>query len=564
MKDIFKHSPYVLIISILVVAVILRVDNITQPLIDSFSWGEIHTAMIAENFYRLNANPLYPQVSLGGVFPNYQARDLPIVSYLSALLYFFMGQHDWIGRAVAIAFGIWGVFAFYQLVLNVWDRQHAVLSAVLLTLLPGAIAVDRAFLPEPAMNALVLTSLWMLVLYLKQRRELFLVLFGITGFLGVATKLVGIIYLAPASYIAVSILRRGRNARINNANVEDKNDQKNYDSFALIAFISFIIQAAFLYQLWARYLASSKPDNYLIGSENWVWHDGFNVWLSQQYFVSQLWTMLIHQFWSLPILVLMLLGLFLPYRRVTQQSNTPYLQIIIRWIFHWWFLGGFLYYLIGAKELVNHPWSLHVFSPIAAALAARCVMALLDLWSSMLKLPSSISSIMVMPISLLLICVLGLTGKPAMASLYAPQARSSYEMGLTLKAVTASEDLLVTLGHVMDDPTAIYYSQRRGWVFPPPINGRIWNQLPEDDQESILALRRLRNEGANWLAIAGERKKDFWTYHPVLVEYIDHTFEFIYKDDESGVVIYKIPTTENFQVPKTDAFQNPLDDAFTF
>ncbi|EKU99187.1 hypothetical protein Lepto7375DRAFT_1205 [Leptolyngbya sp. PCC 7375] len=553
MKYFLKRLPFLLTFTILIVAFIVRVDNITQPLIDPFSWGEAHTAMIAENFYRLNSNPFYPQVSLGGIIPNYQARDLPIVGYLSSLIYLFTDQQDWVGRAVAIVFGLWGVFAFYNLVLNVWDRQHAILGAALLALLPGAIAVDRSFLPDPAMVALVSTSLWMLALYLKQGRELFLILFGITGFLGVATKLVGIICLLPVSYVTISVLRHKRD--INQSTLKlDHNHQQNYNPFALVAFTIFIIQAAFLYQLWARYIASSKPGNYLIGAENWIWHDGFNIWFSQQYFIPQLWNILINQFWSLPILVLMLLGLVLPYKQITQKGDTPYSQTVIQWIFHWWLLGGMLYYAVGAKELVNHPWSLHVLSPIVAALSARGIIAVLAYWSSMLKLPSSASTVAVIPISLILICLLSFSNKPALASLYLPQARSSYEMGLKLKSMTAPEDLLVTLGHVMDDPTAIYYSQRRGWTFPSVNTGRVWNQFPDNEQDAIKAFNNLQIQGAGWLAIAGERKQDFWTHHLALVEHINKTCHFEYKDNESELVIYSIPPASDPQKAVNNEF----------
>ena len=42
------------------------------------------------------------------------------------------------------------------------------------------------------------------------------------------------------------------------------------------------------------------------------------------------------------------------------------------------------------------------------------------------------------------------------------------------------------LANDIGDPVAIYYSQRRGWVFPPADTDRAWNELPASNDESIL------------------------------------------------------------------------------
>jgi 4-amino-4-deoxy-L-arabinose transferase-like glycosyltransferase len=132
--------------------------------------------MMAENYHSTNWNILCTKLNWDGPGPGYQGREFQTLSYLTALLYLLVGQHDWVGRAVAVMFGLWGIFALYQLVRRVWDEQRAVASAAVMALLPGSIFIERSFLPDPAMVALVTTATWLLVAYLQTDRWHYLIL----------------------------------------------------------------------------------------------------------------------------------------------------------------------------------------------------------------------------------------------------------------------------------------------------------------------------------------------------------------------------------------------------
>ena len=93
-----------LLIGILAAASILRFHQIGQPYIDATSWRETDVAGVANNFYRGNWNIFYPEVSWNGPGPSYQGMEFQTVSYISALLYRILGQHDWVGRSVAVLF----------------------------------------------------------------------------------------------------------------------------------------------------------------------------------------------------------------------------------------------------------------------------------------------------------------------------------------------------------------------------------------------------------------------------------------------------------------------------
>src|SRR5512147_14438 len=185
------------LIGILLIASVLRFTQITQPFTDAFSWRETSVAMMAENYYRTNGNIFYPEVNWPGPGPNYQGREFQTVSYLASLLYPITGQQDWVGRSVAVLFGLWGIFALFHLVRRVWDDEHAVFSAAVMAVLPGSIIVDRSFLPDPVMVALVVTCVWMFVAYLQTEKMRYLILAALFGSWGFCTKIPGLIVGLP-------------------------------------------------------------------------------------------------------------------------------------------------------------------------------------------------------------------------------------------------------------------------------------------------------------------------------------------------------------------------------
>src|SRR5258708_1109927 len=182
-----------LIFLILLVGAGLRLEHVTQPFVDKFSWRQVSTAMMAQNFYRGQWNILYPEVDWGGPGPNYQGREFQTVSYAAAILYNAFGQHEWVARSVTVAFGLWGIFALYQLIRRAWDDERALVGAALMAVLPGAVFLERSFLPDPGMVALVITSLWLLVAYCQTEKVHYLVLSTVVGCLGILTKIPGMI-----------------------------------------------------------------------------------------------------------------------------------------------------------------------------------------------------------------------------------------------------------------------------------------------------------------------------------------------------------------------------------
>jgi 4-amino-4-deoxy-L-arabinose transferase-like glycosyltransferase len=480
---------------------------------------------MADSFYYGNWNIFYPGVSWNGPEPNYQGMEFQTVTYIAALLYVIVGQHDWVGRSVAVTFGLWGIFALYQLVRRVWDEKHAIASAAVMALLPGSIFIDRSFLPDPVMVALVVTSFWLLVAYFQTDHLHYLFLASIIGTWGFLTKISGLIVGIPTIYAMLTIL--GYKRRLH---------PRKLSTMGIAAV--FTLAPVIAYYLWARHLSLTYPPYHIAAKENWLWDGGLAQWLSQNYFLPGL----SHHFqvwmWRSPVIVLVLFGLlFPPFREERGQaykSDQPPMNLSGKtpWLFHWWLLAGIIYYFIGAKELVHNPWNFHIINPAAAALVGHGIIVITS-FTTRIARPSA-----AMLIGAILLFSIGMSGQKGLSYMYYPYAQEAYKLGLALRQMTQSGDLVVTMANAIGDPVAIYYSQRRGWIFPPVGSGKTWTQLPEDDNKAIRLLDGLRAQGAGWLGIVNEHRDDIWKNHPLLAEYIEHTCEL--KQESPEWVIYRI------------------------
>jgi 4-amino-4-deoxy-L-arabinose transferase-like glycosyltransferase len=509
------------LVVILALAAVVRLYYIRQPFVDAFSWRQSSTAMMAENFYRGNWNIFYPEVRWTGPGPSYQGREFQTMSYIAALAYVALGQHDWIGRFVSLLFGLLGIFSLYQLVRSLWGERRAIITAVVMAVLPGSVFIERSFLPDSAMVALVTTGFWLLVRYLQTGKSGWLIASGVIGAWGFCSKITGLILCLPMAYAALAILNQKRRLTGNRV-----------AALALFALLAFTPVAA--YYLWARHLALSYPPYHFAGDGNWIWNDGLRSWLRQDYFLPGLAHHLKGWVWTIPSIGLIIIGLISGAR--PGKSDVTSADGIAEdgmaqapWLFHWWAVACVIYYLIGAKELVNNPWNLHLFNPAAAALAASAIYFLSSLAA---RAVAPLASILV---TTALIGAVYLSGQSGLRYMYNDYASDGYKLGLALRQATAPEDLVITMTSDLGDPVAIYYSSRRGWVFPPAQPGVAWSQLPEDDTESIRLLEQLRASGAGWLAITEKRKIDLENHHTIFLEYINRTWGLSYTSTEGAI-----------------------------
>jgi hypothetical protein len=510
---------------IFVLAGALRLSHINEPLVDSFSFRQTSTAMMAENFSRGNWNIFLPQVNWAGPGPTYTGREFQTFTYLVAILWALVGQHEWIGRAIAAAFGLLSLTSLYLLVRRIWGESYALASAAVWAVLPGAIVIDRSFLPDPVMMGLVLTSLLCYVIFFQTRR--FAYLYGAAGIgvLGILTKLPGAVVVVPMVYATIKLLPREPSlAR---------------QKLLFVTGISTIPVVA--YYLWVVHVAKTYPPYHLAGVGNFIWSNHKEGWLSSWYFIPRAWSQLTGWLWTWPGIILTFIGLVESFslKRSDMGKTRPFSG---PWLFHWWLVGCVALYLIAAYELVWNPWNFQVFNVVAAAFAGRAL-----IFVGRIRWFSNSQPAMFIAISLPLIALTysSVRALPQFWNL-SQRAVDDYELGKALCRISQPGELVATVPGLMGDPRVIYYSHRRGWVFPDPY--RNWGMLPPDGDSAIQAFENLRLQKTRWFAVARSPidyhrpPKNFWEYQRQLIEYVERTCERAHVSPHG--IIYRILTPE--------------------
>ena len=99
--------------AILILALLLRLYGIHNPILDHPGWRQGDEAAIARNFALLRDNILYPQVDYDGPPPNYAELELQIVPFAAAQLYRVFGVHETLARLIVVAFSLAEVWLLY-------------------------------------------------------------------------------------------------------------------------------------------------------------------------------------------------------------------------------------------------------------------------------------------------------------------------------------------------------------------------------------------------------------------------------------------------------------------
>src|ERR1043166_8794455 len=83
-KDKPHHDEMIWLVTVMVLAILIRLIGISEPYIDAWSYKQGTIAMIAENFYRNGFNILYPQINWAGSAPGYIGTEFPLVPFVAS------------------------------------------------------------------------------------------------------------------------------------------------------------------------------------------------------------------------------------------------------------------------------------------------------------------------------------------------------------------------------------------------------------------------------------------------------------------------------------------------
>ncbi|MGC8641475.1 MAG: ArnT family glycosyltransferase [Isosphaeraceae bacterium] len=184
---------------VLLAAVLLRLVDLDQPIVENYVGRQVPTAMVARNLER-GSGFLRPQLDTAPS-PNYFMVEPPVYQLAVGALRRLLGWRlEWCGRAVsalATALGTWGLF---ELVRRRDAGPTGLVAAVAFVLLPVTIRYGRAFQPDALMLGMVVAGLacWESAEQ-NGRRWQFLPAWGFLA-IGCAAKITAAFVLVPLAW----------------------------------------------------------------------------------------------------------------------------------------------------------------------------------------------------------------------------------------------------------------------------------------------------------------------------------------------------------------------------
>lgn len=156
--------------SILIVAFLLRLKGINNPLLDDQAWRQADTAAMATHMLGHLADfpgVFFPHLNYDGIVPQKAELEFPFLPYLLACTWSIFGWADVWGRLWSVLFSLLTVWGIYDLARRIFSERVALLASGIYTVIPLAVYYGRVIMPEPVAQVL---SVWAINLIWRWRR----------------------------------------------------------------------------------------------------------------------------------------------------------------------------------------------------------------------------------------------------------------------------------------------------------------------------------------------------------------------------------------------------------
>jgi 4-amino-4-deoxy-L-arabinose transferase-like glycosyltransferase len=461
-----RTTHLAILLSILAVAA--RFVWIDQPYIDNWSWRQSDVAAIARNYSHNGFHFAYPQIDWAGDQPGYVGTEFPLLPFLAAICYKVFGVHEWVGRAQAVILFAASLPFLFLLVRDLFGATAAVWALFFYSFAPLNLFAGREFMPDIPSLSLALIGLYSFHRWVA-KSELAAGRVHVAAATGPDRPTRSASFLASAALISLSLLIKLPTAVIGAPLLcfcWQKWRWKFLQQRALWLFAAIALLPSAAWYWHAEQIARRFYPHHFFGAggiqiENFSWY-----WkIAKQVATPSLTPLL---------LILALAGLFLTR---SSRGARP---------FQWW-LAAMILFTIVVGYGNRHPWYQLPLVPIAAVFAgAGCAVVA----SKISRRPAKIT------LSILLFVSFGVSAFRCVMPFYdSPSSVASRNVGLKLKETTPRDSLIVAAD--IGDPTIFYYAERKGWHFLE--KGGVYNGNPNDSEQLIADLEKLRKRGANYL-----------------------------------------------------------------
>src|ERR1700730_239503 len=147
-------------IALSILAIAARFVLIDQPFIDKWSWRESDVAAIARNFLQNGFHFARPQIDWAGDQPGYVGTEFPILPFVAAACYSFLGMHEWVGRIRAAVFFAISLPFFFLLAREILGEIGAAWALLFYSFAPLGVMASRSFMPDTPSLVLSIIGLY--------------------------------------------------------------------------------------------------------------------------------------------------------------------------------------------------------------------------------------------------------------------------------------------------------------------------------------------------------------------------------------------------------------------
>jgi hypothetical protein len=177
---------------------LIRMYGITNPPLEvAHNWRQTTGTMVTRNFYEVSPNILYPRIDFAGEKTGITGMEFPLLNYIDYGVSELFGYQHWYGRLINLIISSLGIWFFFRLLKRYFTPKTAFNASIIL-LASIWFAYSRKIMPDTFATSLVIIGFYYAACYFEQekRRWLHLFLFACFTLLGVLAKL-------PAGFLLV-------------------------------------------------------------------------------------------------------------------------------------------------------------------------------------------------------------------------------------------------------------------------------------------------------------------------------------------------------------------------
>lgn len=489
------------LLCIILLGLLLRLINLMSPILDLYPIRQEQCAMIARNFIRGGFNIFNPQVDWLGNLNPYFREELPLISFLAAILYKLFGIHEFLGRLVAIFFSTGSIYLLYKLVRLYFDERTSIFSAFTFAVLPMSVYFGRTFMPESTMVFFSILSIYLFSFWVKNNKFIFFILSIFATTLTFLAKISAMHICLPLLFLFY--IKYGKRFFLN----------WNIWLFFIIVAIPVI--------LWYKDTVLKMSSTYIFNLENLKF-------LTYPNFYRRILE-------SITFFALSPLGLFLCFFGFFIKTQNK-----IQYMFHAWLMAVIFYTLLYSKlNYTHYSYQVPLIAP-ASVLIGRSLALISD--REVVK-KSIFSNFLNTKQLITILLVILLLSSPIILRPCYKWNRATYEAACLINKLTPKNSIVIA-GRCTQE-ASLYYCDRKGWVISEfGLLSYVYNYAHKDQalknfprlEEIELIKYLIKNSGANYYLAANLKA---FNSSPELVKYMRSNFRILRETDKYIIFILR-------------------------